>query len=60
MIRIILISVAAMGLLAGAASAFDPRGMSLQGTHLDGLRAGIAGDAVGAVVLPSGATIALR
>jgi hypothetical protein len=61
MIRPIAFALAALALLAGAASAHpDFFRIVSNGTHLDGMRAGIAGDAVGAVVLVTGTTVRER
>lgn len=56
MTRNIAIAIAALALLAVPASAR----LASNGTHLDGLRAGISTGAVDAIVLPTGATVTVR
>jgi hypothetical protein len=59
MTRSILAALTALAILAGAGSAHAFFGINMQGTHLDGMRVGISGEAVGAVVLPTGTTVTL-
>jgi hypothetical protein len=61
MIRFIIIALAALAVFAGAAYAHpDFFKITANGTHIDGVRAGISADAVSAVVLPTGATVTVR
>ena len=61
MIRTIVLAIVALAVLAGGAFANIPLyRLATNGTHLDGLPTSISAGAVGAVVLPTGATVMIR
>jgi len=61
MIRSIVLAIAASAILAGGAFAHIPLyRLATNGTHLDGLPTSVSAGAVGAVLLPTGATVMVR